>query len=117
MLNLKKKKIVLSLNIDAVTVDDIQDALHGDVTKQDKIVSQVIRLVRANINSIKNIPEDIKEDFEHDVLIHILKDNGRVLCMFDPSRGSFSTFVYGIVNNAWITEYKRLLREKKKLQV
>lgn len=113
MLNLRKKKIVLSLDISNITANDIADALHGDVAKQDEIVAQTMKLVRAATNSIKNIPEDFKDDFEQDVLIHILGKNGRVLSQFDPAQAKFSTFIYGIVQNKWIDEYKRLLKERK----
>jgi len=113
MLNLRKKKIVLSLDIASITLDDIKDAFHGDVTKQDKIVAQTMKLVRAATSDIKNIPEDFKDDFEQDVLIHILGNNGRVLSLFNPSTAQFSTFIYSIVQNKWKDSYKKLLKERK----
>lgn len=113
MLSLRKKKIVLSLDLNNITTDDIKDALHGDISKQDNIVTQVMKLVRGATNSIKNIPEDFKDDFEQDTLIHILKDNGRVLSKFDDTTANFSTFIYSIVQNKWIDSYKKLLRERK----
>jgi len=111
MLNLRKK-IVLSLDQSNITTDDVNKAIQGDIVKQDEVVTQVMKLVRSAVNSIKNIPEDSREDFEQDTLIHILGNNGRTLGKFNDEISKFSTFIYNIVNNAWKTQYKKLLKEK-----
>ncbi len=87
--------------IQAITRDAVEAALAGDRAAMTALVTSVLPPIKVEVGRCigrqatlrRRDPRQDVDDFSHEVVLLLLRDDGRVLRLWDPARGPLGAFV------------------------